>query len=79
MEATRNIVLGRIGRAVATRAAGLEMSVIATETCPDIEFVERHHIEVAREVYVYEDRISEIALMHIERQIRHFIARPVRC
>ena len=38
--------LGRIGRSTATRAIAMGMTVIATETCPDNEFVSRHGIEL---------------------------------
>ena len=38
--------LGRIGRSVAVRARAFDMSVIATETVPDREFVAEHAIEL---------------------------------
>jgi D-3-phosphoglycerate dehydrogenase len=38
--------LGAIGRAVARRATGFEMRILAAEPCPDIAFVERHHIRL---------------------------------
>ncbi len=38
--------LGRIGRGVATRARAFDMSVIATETDPDHDFVAEHAIEL---------------------------------
>ena len=40
------IGLGRIGRAVAQRAAGFGMHVLANEPLPDTAFVERHGIEL---------------------------------
>lgn len=39
--------LGRIGRAVATRAVGLGMNVIAFDPYPNLEFVEQWKIELA--------------------------------
>jgi len=39
--------LGQIGRAVARRAAGFEMRVLATEPQPDLEFVAEHGIQIA--------------------------------
>jgi len=45
--ATLGIVgLGRIGRAVALRAFGFEMEVISYEPYPDMDFVERHGVEL---------------------------------
>ncbi len=38
--------LGRIGRAVATRAVGLGMNVIAFEPYPDLEFVDQWKVEL---------------------------------
>ena len=38
--------LGRIGRSMAVRAAGVGMKVIATETYPDLEFVRANNIEL---------------------------------
>jgi len=38
--------LGRIGKAVARRARGFEMNVLATETAPDHHFVRTHGIEL---------------------------------
>jgi len=38
--------LGRIGRSTATRGLAMGMKVIATETCPDSEFVKKHGIEL---------------------------------
>ena len=38
--------LGRIGRSMALRAAGVGMSVIATEMYPDLVFVRAHNIEL---------------------------------
>lgn len=38
--------LGRIGRSMALRAAGIGMKVIAVETHPDLEFVQAHDIEL---------------------------------
>jgi phosphoglycerate dehydrogenase-like enzyme len=38
--------LGNIGRAVARRAAGFEMRVVATEPQPDLAFVAQHGIEL---------------------------------
>jgi D-3-phosphoglycerate dehydrogenase len=38
--------LGRIGRAVAERALAMHMRVVATETYPDKEFVQKHGIEL---------------------------------
>ena len=38
--------LGHIGRAVARRAAGFDMQLLATEPYPDRHFVERYHIEL---------------------------------
>jgi len=38
--------LGRIGRSTAVRARAMGMTVIATETCPDLEFVKQHSIEL---------------------------------
>jgi D-3-phosphoglycerate dehydrogenase len=47
--ATLGIVgLGRIGRAVARRALGFDMRVIAHEPYPVMEFVEEHRIELMR-------------------------------
>ena len=47
MGATLGIVgLGRIGRAVATRATGLGMNVIAFEPYPNLEFVDQWTIEL---------------------------------
>lgn len=40
--------LGNIGRAVARRAAGFEMRVLATEPQPDLAFVAQHGIELVR-------------------------------
>jgi len=40
--------LGRIGRAVARRAAGFEMTCLATEPSPDEEFVREHGLSVTR-------------------------------
>ena len=40
------IGLGNIGRAVARRAAGFEMQLLATEPYPDHDFAEQHHIEL---------------------------------
>ena len=46
-EKTLGIVgLGNIGKAVARRAAGFDMHVLAAEIAPDREFVERHGIEL---------------------------------
>lgn len=46
-QATLGIVgLGRIGRAVARRAIGFDMRLIAHEPYPVMEFVEEHHIEL---------------------------------
>ncbi|MGH3781113.1 MAG: NAD(P)-dependent oxidoreductase, partial [Pseudonocardiaceae bacterium] len=46
-QATLGIVgLGRIGRAVARRAIGFDMRLIAHERYPVMEFVEEHHIEL---------------------------------
>ncbi len=39
------IGLGRIGKAVATRAIGLGMNVIAYDPFPDLEFMEKHQIQ----------------------------------
>ncbi len=45
--ATLGIVgLGRIGRAVARRAIGFDMRLIAHEPYPVMEFVEEHHVEL---------------------------------
>jgi len=45
--ATLGIVgLGRIGRAVAQRGLGFEMEVISYEPYPNMEFVERHGVEL---------------------------------
>lgn len=45
--ATLGIVgLGRIGRAVARRAAGFDMRLIAHEPYPDLEFVAKHGVEL---------------------------------
>ena len=38
--------LGRIGKSTAVRAAGMGMTVIATELYPDEEFVRKHNIEL---------------------------------
>ena len=38
--------LGRIGRSTAIRGLGMRMSVIATETAPDEQFVRKHDIEL---------------------------------
>jgi len=38
--------LGQIGRAVARRAAGFEMRMLATEPQPDLEFVAKHAIQI---------------------------------
>jgi phosphoglycerate dehydrogenase-like enzyme len=38
--------LGMVGRAMARRAAGFEMSVIATTPHPDVDFAARNHIEL---------------------------------
>ncbi|PZS25260.1 MAG: glyoxylate reductase, partial [Pseudonocardiales bacterium] len=49
-QATLGIVglgrIGRIGRAVARRAIGFDMRLIAHEPYPVMEFVEEHHIEL---------------------------------
>jgi len=46
-QATLGIVgLGRIGRAVALRAGGFDMRVIAYEPYPDMAFVEEHGVEL---------------------------------
>jgi D-3-phosphoglycerate dehydrogenase len=46
-QATLGIVgLGRIGRAVARRAIGFDMRLIAHEPYPVMEFVEEHHVEL---------------------------------
>jgi len=46
-QATLGILgLGRIGRAVALRAFGFEMEVISYEPYPDMDFVERHGVEL---------------------------------
>jgi D-3-phosphoglycerate dehydrogenase / 2-oxoglutarate reductase len=46
-QATLGIVgLGRIGRAVARRAMGFDMRLIAHEPYPVMEFVEEHHVEL---------------------------------
>lgn len=39
--------LGRIGRALVSRAVGLGMKVIATEPCPDSEFCGKWNVELA--------------------------------
>jgi len=41
------IGLGHIGKAVAKRAAGFDMKLLAYEPYPDHDFVTRHHIELA--------------------------------
>lgn len=47
MGSTLGIVgLGRIGRAVATRAVGLGMNVLAFDPFPNVEFVEQWHVEL---------------------------------
>jgi D-3-phosphoglycerate dehydrogenase len=38
--------LGMIGKAVARRAVGFEMNILATEPFPDSDFVNAHHIEL---------------------------------
>ena len=38
--------LGRIGRSLAVRALAMRMNVIATEPCPDKEFVDKHGIQL---------------------------------
>ncbi len=38
--------LGRIGRAVATRAVGLGMNVLAYDPLPNVEFAEQWHVEL---------------------------------
>jgi D-3-phosphoglycerate dehydrogenase len=42
--------LGRIGRAVATRAVGLGMNVLAYESYPQMEFVETWRVELVEEL-----------------------------
>jgi len=45
--ATLGIVgLGRVGKAVATRARSFDITVIATEPVPDLDFIARHGIEL---------------------------------
>lgn len=47
MDRTLGLVgLGRIGQAVATRAVGLGMKVVANEPYPDMDFVDKHGIEL---------------------------------
>lgn len=59
--ATLGIVgLGRIGRAVARRALGFDMRVIAYEPYPVMEFVTEHRIELMRmdEVFAQSDFVT---------------------
>ena len=48
--------LGRIGRSLAVRAAGMKMQLIATELYPDREFVAEHGIELGRSRHALGDR-----------------------
>lgn len=55
--------LGNIGRAVARRAAGFEMKVVAVEPQPDMAFVREHGIElVALEELL---RQSDVVTLHV--------------
>ena len=40
------IGLGNIGKAVACRAKGFEMKILATEILPDFDFIRKHNIEL---------------------------------
>ncbi|SMB97247.1 D-3-phosphoglycerate dehydrogenase [Thermanaeromonas toyohensis ToBE] len=40
------IGLGKIGKAVARRAKGFEMRILAYDTCPDIDFIQKEGIEL---------------------------------
>src|SRR5687768_3742356 len=40
------IGLGRIGQAVARRASGFDMRILATEVQPDLAFVREHNVEI---------------------------------
>ncbi len=69
MSSTLGIVgLGRIGRAVATRAIGLGMNVIAFEPYPNMEFVETWRIELVEldELLARSDYVSLHAPMSDE-------------
>lgn len=56
--------LGRVGKAVAQRAAGFEMTLIGSEPYPDLEFCERWNIELVgtpEELF----RRSDVVTLHI--------------
>ena len=75
MGSTIGIVgLGRIGRAVATRAAGLGMSLLAFEPYPDTEFVEKWNVELVEELDDLLAR-SEFVSLHLPNmaETRHII------
>ncbi|MBI4601531.1 MAG: hypothetical protein HY721_06160 [Planctomycetes bacterium] len=60
--------LGRIGRAVARRAAGFEMRVLASEPRPDPQFVREHRIElVGLEALL---RRSDLVTLHVSLDAR---------
>ncbi|MBN1343816.1 MAG: hypothetical protein JXQ73_14125 [Phycisphaerae bacterium] len=66
--------LGNIGRAVARRACGFDMTVLATEVAPDLEFVRRHGIELVGLDELL--RRSDFVSLHlrINDQTRHIIS-----
>ena len=69
MGTTLGIVgLGRIGRAVATRAVGLGMKVVAYEPFPQREFCEQWGVELAS----FEDLLSrsDYVTLHLPMSVQ---------
>ncbi|MDP7277851.1 MAG: NAD(P)-dependent oxidoreductase, partial [Planctomycetaceae bacterium] len=75
MGSTLGIVgLGRIGRAVATRAVGLGMKILAFEPFPDMEFVESCQVELVDDLDALIPRCDFLSL-HLPNmaETRHVI------
>jgi D-3-phosphoglycerate dehydrogenase len=66
--------LGNIGRGVARRARGFDMTVLAHEPYPDLEFVQAHGVELASLARVFAE--SDFVTLHLpaSAETRHIVS-----